>query len=402
MIKNFSETTILVVDDEESVLNLVGIILSSRGYTVAKANDAAEGIKLVAKLHPALVLLDYMMPGMDGLAALTRIKEENPDTYVVMFTGKGSEEIAVSLMKAGASDYILKPFNNQNLIERIESVLRIRDVEIRNSELITEREQLLHEIKDWNQELEQRIQQESEKLSKAHAEVVQSQKLATLGYLAAGMAHEIRNPLNSIALFVQLIREGLGDPEKLEYVEKILKEVDRVDATLRKLLDTAKRPMFELADVNIEEIIRNTLEMFSPQTTVHRIKVSFSCETTPPLIKADASELEQIFTNLFLNAIHEMSDGGSLGVELRHDIDGITVQVSDTGGGIPQDNLSSIFDPFFTTKSRGTGMGLAVVLRIVKNYGGRIEVLDTGENGTVFLIFLPTAQPEGKISAPCR
>lgn len=392
MIKDFSETTILVVDDEESVQNLVGIILSSRGYTVAKANDAAEGIELVAKLHPALVLLDYMMPGMNGLAALTRIKEEYPDTYVIMFTGKGSEEIAVSLMKSGASDYILKPFNNQNLIERIENVLRIRDVEIRNSELIAEREQLLLEIKDWNRELEQRIQRESEKLSKAHAEVVQSQKLATLGYLAAGMAHEIRNPLNSIALFVQLIREGLDDPEKLEYVEKILKEVDRVDATLRKLLDTAKRPMFELSDVDIEEIIRNTLEMFSPQTTVHRIKVNFSCKSPPPLLKADASELEQIFTNLFLNAIHEMADGGSLGVELRHDDCGITVLVSDTGGGIPQDNLPSIFDPFFTTKSRGTGMGLAVVLRIVKNYGGRIEVLDTGANGTIFLIFLPTVQ----------
>ena len=208
---NKAATTILIIDDEESILNLVGIILESRGYAVARASDALQGMTLVASLKPELVVLDYMMPGMDGMEALTRIKTGFPDTYVIMFTGKGNEQIAVELMKAGASDYILKPFNNQNLIERVENVLKIRDVEVKNRALILEREQLLHEIKSWNEELEQRIRKESEALQKAHAEVVQSQKLATLGYLAAGMAHEIRNPLNSISLFVQLIKEGVED-----------------------------------------------------------------------------------------------------------------------------------------------------------------------------------------------
>jgi len=385
--------TILVIDDEKSVLDLVSIILTSRGYTVAKAGDALEGMKLVADLSPELVLMDYMMPGLDGLTALGQMRTEFPDTYVIMFTGKGSEEIAVSLMKAGASDYILKPFNNQNLIDRIESVLKIRGVELRNRELMAEREKLLEEIKEWNSELERRIQKESEDLKKAHAEVVQSQKLATLGYLAAGMAHEIRNPLNTIALFVQLLREGVHDPENLEYVEKILKEVDRVDDTLRKLLDTAKRPMYELSEVDIEQVIRATLDSFRPQIAVHRIETVFSQTGTPPPIKADPAELKQIFTNLFLNAIHEMPNGGRLGVELFHDDREVTVLVSDTGGGIPRENLPSIFDPFFSTKSRGTGMGLSVVLRIVKNYGGRIEVAETGESGTVFLVSLPIAPP---------
>jgi signal transduction histidine kinase len=381
--------TILVIDDEKSVRDLVSIIIASRGYAVASAADATEGLKLVASLKPDLVLMDYMMPGIDGLAALGQMRAEYPDTYVIMFTGKGSEEIAVALMKGGASDYILKPFNNHNLMERIENVLKIRGVELKNRELMAERETLLEEIKAWNQELEKRIQKESEDLMKAHAEVVQSQKLATLGYLAAGMAHEIRNPLNTISLFVQLLRDGLDDPEKLEYVEKILKEVDRVDDTLRKLLDTAKRPMYELSEVNIEQIIRATLDSFRPQTAVHRIAVNFSITGSPPPIKADPAELKQIFTNLVLNAIHEMPDGGRLGVELFHDNNDITVLVSDTGGGIPRENLPSIFDPFFSTKSRGTGMGLPVVLRIVKNYRGRIEVAKTGDSGTVFLVSLP-------------
>jgi signal transduction histidine kinase len=388
---NRATTTILVIDDEESILNLVAILLKNRGYNVAKANNAIIGLELVASLNPALVLLDYMMPGMDGLEALKKIRSEYLDTYVIMFTGKGSEEIAVELMKAGASDYMLKPFSNQSLLDRIESVLRIRDVEIKNRELTAEREQLLHEIRAWNQELESRIQKESEALTKAHAEVVQSQKLATLGYLAAGMAHEIRNPLNSISLFTQLIRDGISDPEKLEYIDKILKEVDRVDGTLRKLLDTAKRPVYELVDVNLERIIHNALEAFKPQTTVQGIRVTFTFSGKMPELKADPAELEQIFTNLFLNAIHEMPVGGELTVELRQEDGAAVILVSDSGKGIPKANLPNIFDPFFTTKSRGTGMGLSVVLRIVKNYGGKIEVARSDEGGTTFLVRLPLA-----------
>ena len=382
-------TTILVIDDEESILNLLAIILRNRGYTVATANNAKIGLELVASLKPSLVLLDYMMPGIDGLEALKKIRTEYPDTYVIMFTGKGSEEIAVELMKAGASDYILKPFSNQNLVERIESVLRTREIELKNRELVAERELLLNEIRAWNQELESRIEKESAALTRAHAEVVQSQKLATLGYLAAGMAHEIRNPLNSISLFTQLLRDGINDPEKQEYIEKILKEVDRVDGTLRKLLDTAKRPVYELTDVKLERVIQNALEAFTPQISVQGIKVKFLFSGNMPELKADPAELEQIFTNLFLNAIHEMSAGGELTVELLQENNDAVILVSDSGKGIPKENLPNIFDPFFTTKSRGTGMGLSVVLRIVKNYGGRIEVARSDESGTTFAVRLP-------------
>jgi signal transduction histidine kinase len=316
-----------------------------------------------------------------------------------MFTGKGSEEIAVELMKNGASDYLRKPFNNRDLVERIENVLRIRTIEIRNRELTIEREQLLHEIRAWNQELEDRIRKESEALTKAHAEIVQTQKLAALGYLAAGMAHEIRNPLNSIALFTQLLRDGFSDPEKLDYIDKILKEVDRVDGTLRKLLDTASRPAFELTDVNLERVIRNILDDFNPQITAQGIKTRFTFPDNMPELKADPAELAQIFTNLFLNAIHEMPDGGELAVELLREKGDAVILVSDSGKGIPNENLPNIFDPFFTTKNRGTGMGLSLVLRIVKNYGGKIEVARTDESGTTFLVRLPlNAQTSPKSS----
>ncbi|HEY6838758.1 MAG TPA: response regulator [Geobacteraceae bacterium] len=380
---------ILIIDDEKIILDLTSIILKNRGYQIFTAGDAFEGFNIIEANAPELVLLDYMMPGMDGLTALKKIRENYPDTYVVMFTGKGSEEIAVELMKAGASDYILKPFNNQDLAERIANVLRIRKIELDNRELMQERDRLLEEIAAWNLELEARAQEKTEALRKAQAEIVQSEKLATLGYLSAGMAHEIRNPLNSISLFVQLLRSSLDDPEKLEYTDKVLKEVDRIDGILRKLLDASKRPRYEIGVVHVDKIIDHTLEAFRPQIEFNKIRLERDYRTIPPPIQADPSEIEQIFTNLFLNAIHEMPDSGTLLVQLDHDGKDILIRVGDTGKGIPQDHLTNIFDPFFTTKSKGSGLGLSVVLRIVKTYKGTIEVEQTGSEGTVFRIGLP-------------
>ncbi len=382
---------ILIIDDEKVILDLTSIILRNRGYLVFTAADASNGLDIIVKHKPQLVLLDYMMPGMDGMSTLKEIRGRFPDTYVIMFTGKGNEELAVELMKSGASDYVLKPFNNQDLAERIENVLRIREVEISNRQLLNEREMLLQEIEAWNRQLEARVMEKTEALQKAQAEIVQSEKLATLGYLSAGMAHEIRNPLNSITLFIQLIKSGLEDPEKLEYVEKILTEVERIDNIMRKLLDASKRPRYEISKVAIDQVIDSTLEMFRPQIELHKICVERVYRNIPPQFHADALEIEQIFTNLFLNAIHEMQGGGILRVELDHNGCIATVRVSDTGSGIAEQYLSNIFDPFFTTKSSGSGLGLSVVLRIVKTYHGRIDVEKSSAEGTTFCITLPFA-----------
>lgn len=392
-LENQSRGRVLIVDDEKVILDLTAIILRNRGYEVFTALSAQEGLVAIEKERPELVLLDYMMPNMDGLTALREIRRSFPDTYVIMFTGKGSEEIAVELMKAGASDYILKPFNNQDLVERIESVLKMRGMELQNRALLSERERLLAEIADWNRELERRVQEKSEALSRAQAEVVQSEKLASLGYLSAGMAHEIRNPLNSIALFVQLIKSDLDENERLDYVEKILKEVDRIDNILGKLLDASKRPKFEISEVRVDRVLERTLEAFTPQLNQKRIRVVTEMRQIPPSIKADPMEIEQIFTNLFLNSIHVMSEEGTLTVQLDTGEGDICIRVTDTGPGIPPENLPNIFDPFFTTNSRGTGLGLSVVLRIVKTYKGKIEVERSDPSGTTFAVRLPMAVP---------
>ena len=382
---------LLIIDDERMILELTSMVLSSRGFDVSVVDNASDSYELIEREQPALVLLDYMMPKVNGLDALKEIRARFPETYVIMFTGKGSEEVAVELMKAGASDYILKPFSNAKLVERIENVLRIRSIELRNKELVQEQQRLLDEIERWNRELEERVEYKTAELERAHHEILLTEKLAALGHLSAGMAHEIRNPLNSISLFAQVMRAGLeSDPEMHSYSSKIINEVERIDAILVKLLSTSKRSPFQLRTVHIDDVVETSLQPFLEQMQVQKVTLQKTLLRAPSIL-ADADELGQIFSNLFSNALFEMKQGGTLSVTLTHDDKEVLVTVSDTGGGIPEDHLNEIFDPFFTTKERGTGFGLSVVLRIVKTYAGRINVESEPGKGTTFQIWLPLA-----------
>lgn len=380
---------IVVVDDERIILELTSMILASKGYEVLTAENALEGLALIARHTPSVVLLDYMMPRMDGMTALRKIRQEFPDSYVIMFTGKGSEEIAVELMKAGASDYILKPFNNHDLIDRIENVLRMRRIELHNRDLRQDRERLLQEVEEWNLELERRVKGKTHELERAHAEIVQSEKLAALGHLSAGMAHEIRNPLNSISLFAQVLRGAVSDEERSSYVDKIMSEVDRVDALLVKLLAASKSPHVEIRAVDVSELMHGLLAELEPQLDARQIETRVRIAEHLPLIQADPDEISQIFSNLLVNAIYEMSDGGELSIDLSSGSGEVKIVVKDTGKGILAEHLNKVFDPFFTTKEKGTGFGLSVVLRIVKTYGGHISVDSSPNQGASFTVLLP-------------
>ncbi|HAD04782.1 MAG: hybrid sensor histidine kinase/response regulator [Desulfuromonadales bacterium GWD2_61_12] len=387
-----SNERILVVDDEKVILELTTIILQRRGYEVYTAANGEDGLAQVERHRPDLILLDYMMPHMDGMTALRRIRQNWPETSVIMFTGKGSEEIAVEIMKAGAADYLLKPFNGQILVERIETVLRLRRIELDNLELQREKERLTREVAEWNLELSRRVEQKSSELERAHTEIVQSEKLAALGHLSAGLAHEIRNPLNAIGLFAQLLRSGLrDDPEKCSYLDKVEAEVERIDRLLIRLLAVSKRSRVEHHPVQIRDAIENALLHFYPQMAAQGVSFNKDFpEQTPPIL-ADLVELEQVFTNLVANALSEMKKGGTLAIHLRKSGEYLEVLLQDTGPGVPKEDLGRIFDPFFTTREKGTGFGLSVVLRIVKSCGGRISVESEAGQGATFRIEFPIA-----------
>ena len=389
---DIASTTVLVVDDDTAIQNLLSIILQRRGYRVLLAGTAVDGLALLAEHQPELVLMDYQLPDRDGLSVLLEIKSQYPFSYVVMVTGRGNEELAVELMKAGASEYLLKPFDTRVLLERLDTVLKLREVELANKALQAEREHLLLEIETWNRELQTRVQERTEALHRAQSEITQTEKLAALGYLAAGMAHEIRNPLNSISLFTQLLGQGFEEVELGDYLGKILKEVDRIDGIIRKLVDAANRSRLVVDDIRLDQVVRDALAIFAPQIEARRIQVQFACPETAPPIKADRTELEQIFTNLLVNAVEELSLGGQLAIQISYPEGLIEVRVSDNGTGIAADHLDAIFKPFFSTKSRGTGIGLPVARRIARLYHGDVKVEQTSSQGTTFLVTIPREQ----------
>jgi signal transduction histidine kinase len=329
------------------------------------------------------------MPVMDGMTALAQIRDRFPDTYVIMFTGKGSEEVAVSLMKAGAADYLQKPFSNVNLLERIDNVLQLRQVGLENQRLLEEQELLRHEIEGWNLELENRVLQKTRDLELAHAEILQVEKLAALGHISAGLAHEIRNPLNAINLFAQLLKTSLsGDAEQRGYLDNIACEVERIDNILVQMLAASKGSNSLRRPVRLAACLMNVLALYRVQIRSQGVVVETEVDEQA-VLTADTTEIEQIFSNLIGNALFEMPEGGTLKVAIHVEDQQIRVQVSDTGRGVPAENFVRIFDPFFTTKDKGTGFGLSVVLRIVKGYNGRIQVASQPGDGASFLIEFP-------------
>lgn len=383
---------ILVVDDEQAILELCQLVLRSSGYEVMVADNGAKALEMVARYRPAVVVLDYMMPQMDGLKVLHGIRQNYPDSYVIFFTGRGSETVAVDVMKAGAADYLLKPFTSHELLERLERVLHLRRVELINRSLERERSQLQLEIQRWNSELEQRVIKKTQALEQAHREIVQAEKLAMVGQLSAGMAHQIRDPLNSIGLYAQLLATELADrPGLVDYTFSILKAVERVDALLMKLLAASPSPPAEPSRVSLAEAIQCAVDGVLPQIRQQRVTLELDLAANAQPLTADFSEMVQVFSNLFSNALHAMSQGGVLTVVLEDHGEHLYVTVQDNGCGISQHHLSKVFDPFFTTRNKGTGFGLSMVLRSVKACGGTIHIDSQPGCGTTFYLEFPVA-----------
>ncbi len=386
----FAGETVLVVDDDRAIVEIAALLLKRSGFKVLSAYDGSQCLELVGKHNPALVLLDYMMPVMNGLDTLKRIKRDFPDTYVVMFTGKGSEEVAVELMRAGASDYLCKPFASGSIQERIDAVLALRKVELENRALLHEREILQLEIEQWNVKLEQRVREKSLELAQAHNEIIRSEKLAALGHISAGIAHEIRNPLNSINLFAQLLLTSADlDSENRGYVCKITEEVERIDETLLQVLASSAGDVNNPETVDLAVVIDKVIADYQLRIIQQNIETMLLIDRSAPKIIADPLEIEQVFTNLIGNALHEMTTGGILTINLQATAEKILITVTDTGAGIIPENIECIFDPFFTTKEKGSGFGLSVVMRIVNSLGGKITASSPSNSGACFVLEFP-------------
>ncbi|WP_041532479.1 sensor histidine kinase [Pelobacter propionicus] len=389
-----TKAAIVVIDGDGTAGERIAAILSRQRYRVYVAGSVTEGIGLIGDSRAELALIDCQAVDAELCTVLGEIGSRFPSTYLIVSSPRCQLKRAAQLAGELSVEWFSKPITSADLIGRLDSLLRIRELELGNRRLQLEQELLLLQLETCQQDFHQLIREKTESLQKAHSEIAQTEKLAAMGYLAAGMAHDIRNPLNSISLFTQLMRQNSIDPDQEEYLGKIIKEIERIDAIIRKLLNMSSRSRNVTSDVRIDRVIDTALEVFAPQIETGKIRLERRYELTPPPIKADAAELEQVFTNLFLNALDEMPGGGRLGVGIAVEEDMVVVRVEDSGKGIPEHALPRIFDPFFTTKPRGTGVGLPVVKRIARLCGGSVRVERSSREGTVVRLEFPVCREE--------
>ncbi|MEA3493091.1 MAG: ATP-binding protein [Candidatus Margulisiibacteriota bacterium] len=223
--------------------------------------------------------------------------------------------------------------------------------------------------------------------------LLRSDKLAALGTLSAGMAHEIKNPLASIKGMTQVLDENLNDPEFIKkYQELVSRQIDRINNLVEKLLKFGQPQTLALKEFDLCQVIEDVLSLLENQCKKKQVEVVKELKHRPK-IEGDAEQLSQVFMNFLLNAIQAMGDRGELSVKSApRGPNFLCIEVRDTGAGIPTGKIDNIFDPFFTTRDKGTGMGLAVAYRIVKEHGGEINVESEIGRGTEFRIWLPIKQ----------
>ncbi len=223
-------------------------------------------------------------------------------------------------------------------------------------------------------------------------EIARSERLASIGRLAAGVAHEIRNPLSSIKGFATYFKERyLEVPEDQKIAEIMIQEVERMNKVIGQLLEFASPLNIEKKPTSLVSLVQHSLKMIEADAHGRGIKINTSISPDIEKASVDPDKMKQVFLNLYLNAFEAMENGGTLFVELRRDESSgaVSIIISDTGIGIKDEDLNRIFDPYFTTKSSGTGLGLAIVHKIVESHGGEVRVESRKGEGTVVTILLP-------------
>lgn len=237
------------------------------------------------------------------------------------------------------------------------------------------------------------LEEANRALKEARLETIRSEKMASVGLLAAGMAHEIGTPLAGIIGYSGILAEELAsDPEKSDYLRRITDDAGRIDRLVKDLLNYARPVKPEIEKIDVKEFLEDLLAMLERQGVFKRIQATLETGESLPTLYLDRHQLMQVLMNLVINARDAMPGGGKIEISARPgDSDSVVIAVKDSGAGILPENAEKIFEPFFTTKEpgRGTGLGLAISARLVDSFGGRIEVESGSGRGTTFFVRLP-------------
>ncbi|MFO7749069.1 MAG: response regulator [Desulfobacteraceae bacterium] len=395
---------ILIAEDNSAVRLLYETTLKQTGHTLVLTKNGTEAFARFTETTPGMVITDWDMPGMNGIDLCRKIRSYENDryTYIIFVTSMDRKEDAVQGLDAGADDYIRKPFHGRELMARIRAGERILQLE--------------------------------ERISLATAELYRSEKMAAVGRLAAGIAHEVNNPLGAISGNLEVLESyhlefqqfidvwkgfylSLNQKKNLDL--SIMKGADAVrtseeEKDLTFLMEDSREILTESRDSvrRIAALVDDLRTFARPgEADAKKVDVNGEIETalrivknemvfaepvgldfgTLPLLECQAAQLNQVFYALLANAAHATREKGRVRIATKEEGGTIVVTVSDTGTGIEKEELPRLFDPFFTTRKagEGRGMGLHLAYHIVKSHGGSIEVKSDYGKGTVFTLVLP-------------
>lgn len=523
---------LLVADDEVNTTIMLQHIFEREGYRVKSVTNGVAALETAKKIAPDIILLDILMPGMNGFDVLRHLREDELTRNIptIMITANAREPADVARgLNLGADDYLYKPFAPQELLARVQSKLKAHQLEealhrrtqqlealLRASERLNEQHDVdelldlilelalqllpadhaliyelsaggelvqsrkrdktqppldvpdndvinralradttvswsdesglkhgmgsrlqhahhllgvlvlvsdaapyeehhvrlfegisrqaalalrnaqLYEIQaDYAQHLEEKVEERTAELKSTQGLLIRSEKLASIGHLAASIAHEINNPLMPINIFLEDLETDLKS-QKVRYdtreLAMIRENVDRIRRIVRSLLEFARDSGPELRPLDISAILGGVIKLNTKYFEHERVTIQADLPALPPVF-GSKDQLEAVFMNLALNAQAAMDGGGTLTVRARQDGKDIVIDFIDTGCGIPADKIERIFDPFFSTKPNGTGLGLFVSYGIVEGHHGTISVTSKVGEGAHFIVRLPVYTP---------
>jgi signal transduction histidine kinase len=370
---------ILLVDDEEGIRKVLAISLADIGYKVFTAESGKEAFDIFRKMRPPIVLTDIKMPGMDGIELLQKIKEESPDTEVIMITGHGDIEVAIQSLKYNATDFITKPINEDSL----EIALK------RANEKIT----LKTRLREHTENLEQLVQEKTKKL-------VEAERLAAVGQTVAGLAHAIKNITGGLTGGTFVLEKGfqLNNKKYLHQGWDLLKgNVGRLKSVALDLLNYAKERELDYHLCDPNRPAREVIDLMLAQARENDVSLEIESNESLPQVWFDPEGIHRCLLNLVTNAIDAcinvdsiQSHGNVVLRVLKTENWAVEFQVVDNGCGMDKEISGKIFQRFFSTKgSRGTGLGLMITKKIIDEHEGLIEFDSKKGKGTKFIIKLP-------------
>ena len=373
---------VLLVEDNSGDAHLIKRLLtksSATKYAVDSVNRLNAGIERCDQGSVDVVLLDLGLPDSQGLATVATMRAAVPHVPIIVLTGLDDLELAVHSVREGAQDYLVKGTATVDTLERA-------------IYYAIERKNLEEQLTQYSEHLEELVQQKT-------AELKRAERLAAIGQMAAMVGHDLRSPLQAILNTIYLEKkqvdslEGCLAPSEGPTAQQFRAGLDKIDehvaymsSMVTDLLDFAQTPNPKITRTSTEQLVNDALRrVVAPNKVVIETKLDPSL----PNLDVDPFLMQRALTNIIGNALQAMPDGGGLSITTKKNGRSASINVADTGTGIPPENISKLFEPLFTTKSRGVGLGLAIVKSVIEAHGGTITVESDVGRGSKFCIALP-------------